>query len=155
MVRNTRQKRQDTARKIGHEMKGIQNVKMWECCGKYYSAAVKQCKACGSAKGNNNLERNKQSEPKCCKLQALELPPQIKKAMELFTGQLLVRITRQANSAGLDDDNLTGGCKELRDAIAEALGRPGDSAKDGLRFEYCQTRGPAAMMIEIFTELKN
>ena len=136
-------------------MKGIQNVKIWKCCGQFYSPAISKCKVCGSAQGNNNPERNKHPEPQCSKLQALELPPQVKKAMELLTGNLLVRITRHANSSGLDDDNLTGGCKELRDALAEALGRAGDSVKDGLRFEYCQAKGNAAMIIEIFTEHNN
>lgn len=136
-------------------MKGIQDVKMWECCGKYYSVAVNQCRVCGSAKDNNNPERNKHAKPEHCQLQALELPAQVKKTMVNLTGNLLIRITRQANSGGLDDDNLSGGSKELRDAIAEALGRPGDSAKNGLRFEYSQSKGSAAMIIEIFTDHNN
>jgi len=125
---------------------------MWECCGQYYSPAISRCRVCGAAQGNNNPERNRQPEPECRKLEALELPPQVKKAMGPLTGNLLVKITRQANSSGLDDDNLAGGCKELRDAIAEALGRSGDSTKDGLRFEYSQSKGNAAMIIELFTE---
>lgn len=53
---------------------------------------------------------------------------------------LLVRITRYGGRT-LDDDNLSGGIKELRDAIASAFGRHGDSAKDGFTWEYEQKNG--------------
>ena len=53
---------------------------------------------------------------------------------------LFVRITRVGGRT-LDDDNLSGGCKELRDAIASAFGRHGDSAKDGFTWEYKQENG--------------
>jgi len=64
---------------------------------------------------------------------------------------LLVRIVR-VGGRPLDDDNLAGGCKELRDAIAAALGRRGDSKADGLRWEYQQEPGEVGTRIEI-TEL--
>ena len=51
---------------------------------------------------------------------------------------LLVRITRFGREGVLDTDNLAGGCKELRDAIADAFGRTGDSAKEGFTWEYEQ-----------------
>lgn len=50
---------------------------------------------------------------------------------------LLVRITRHGGRT-LDTDNLAGGCKELRDAIASAFGRKGDSEKDGFTWIYAQ-----------------
>ena len=53
---------------------------------------------------------------------------------------LLVRIVR-VGGRRMDDDNLAGGCKELRDAIAAALGRRGDSEADGLEWEYSQEPG--------------
>ena len=55
-------------------------------------------------------------------------------------GTLSVRIVR-VGGRPLDDDNLAGGCKELRDAIAAALGRRGDSKADGLHWEYRQEPG--------------
>ena len=53
---------------------------------------------------------------------------------------LLVRITRYGGRP-LDSDNLAGGCKELRDAIASAFGRKGDSEKDGFEWVYEQENG--------------
>jgi len=50
---------------------------------------------------------------------------------------LLIRITRNRGRT-LDTDNLAGGCKQLRDAIASAFGRKGDSAEEGFTWEYVQ-----------------
>ncbi|MGE4340540.1 MAG: hypothetical protein AB7E55_32010 [Pigmentiphaga sp.] len=50
----------------------------------------------------------------------------------------------------IDDDNLSGGCKQLRDAIAAALGRNGDSARDGLWWEYREEQGPNEVRIDIY-----
>jgi hypothetical protein len=59
-----------------------------------------------------------------------------------IAGPLHCRITRRygGRSQPLDDDNLSGGCKGLRDAIAAMLGLKGDSQKDGITFEYAQER---------------
>ena len=57
-------------------------------------------------------------------------------------GPVLVRIIR-IGGRRLDGDNLDGGCKELRDAIAAALGRSGDSEADGMRWQYDQQPGGA------------
>lgn len=51
-----------------------------------------------------------------------------------------------------DDDNFSGGCKELRDAIAAALSFKGDSEKDGIRFEYVQEKGQAETIIEVYEQ---
>jgi len=64
---------------------------------------------------------------------------------------VFVRITR-ISPRQLDDDNLSGGCKELRDAIAASLGRKGDSEKDGMKWEYKQEKGDHATRVEIFKE---
>ena len=66
--------------------------------------------------------------------------------------RLRVTITRRSQRP-LDDDNLIGGCKQLRDAIAELLGRNGDAEKDGLVWEYRQEKGEKMTIIEI-TEIK-
>lgn len=62
--------------------------------------------------------------------------------------KLRVTITRRSPRP-LDDDNLVGGCKQLRDAIAELLGRKGDAEKDGLVWEYRQERGAKMTIITI------
>ena len=64
---------------------------------------------------------------------------------------LRVRVVR-VGGRSLDDDNLAGGCKELRDAIAAALGRRGDSQADGFLWEYRQEPGPPGTRIEIWAD---
>lgn len=63
----------------------------------------------------------------------------------------LVRITRYGLRR-YDDDNMVGGSKELRDSIAAALGFPGDSEEDGLRWQYAQEKGPPRTVIEVWTD---
>ena len=68
-----------------------------------------------------------------------------------IAGPLLVRITRVYAGRCYDDDNFSGGCKQLRDAIAAALSRKGDSEEDGLRWEYRQIpSAQSEIVIEIF-----
>jgi hypothetical protein len=68
-------------------------------------------------------------------------------------GPVRVRLTR-VGGRPLDGDNLQGGGKQLRDAIAAALGRRGDSDADGMRWEYAQRPArvgeAAGTLIEIF-----
>jgi len=74
-------------------------------------------------------------------------------ALVHIAGPLLIRIVRRVpHSRRLDDDNLSGGCKQLRDAIATSLGRKGDSEEDGLWWEYAQEKGSEEYetLIEIF-----
>ena len=70
-----------------------------------------------------------------------------------IAGPLLIRIIRRYAShmaKRYDDDNFIAGCKPLRDAIAAALSRRGDSEKDGLWWEYQQEIGEPEIRIEIF-----
>lgn len=68
-----------------------------------------------------------------------------------LVGPLLIRITRGYVEEEYDDDNFSGGCKQLRDAIAAAFSRAGDSAQDGLFWEYRQIQSEAPeIIIEIF-----
>lgn len=70
-----------------------------------------------------------------------------------IAGPLVVRITRHYIGKRYDDDNFSGGCKQLRDALAAALSRKGDSEKDGLRWEYRQVKSAAQeIMIEFFKD---
>jgi len=48
-----------------------------------------------------------------------------------------------------DDDNQSGGAKQLRDAIASFLCRKGDSEEDGLTWEYITKIGPFSVEIEV------
>jgi len=69
---------------------------------------------------------------------------------------LRVRITRHISGRGrlYDDDNYINGCKALRDAIAAAFGRKGDSEADGFEWEYHQVKdaeqGKAEVEVQVF-----
>jgi hypothetical protein len=64
-------------------------------------------------------------------------------------GTLLVRIVRVGGRM-LDSDNLPAGYKALRDAIAAAVGRRGDSEADGFTWEYTQEPGERGTRVEIY-----
>ncbi|MDB6002176.1 MAG: hypothetical protein JWP52_3875, partial [Rhizobacter sp.] len=60
---------------------------------------------------------------------------------------LLVTLTRIAPSNGLDDDNLTGSMKAIRDAVARWLGV--DDKHASVRYRCTQERGPWSVRIAI------
>ena len=60
---------------------------------------------------------------------------------------LIVTLTRIAPSNGLDDDNLAGAMKAVRDEIAAWLGVD-DKDRATVRYEYEQERGPWGIRIE-------
>jgi hypothetical protein len=63
-------------------------------------------------------------------------------------GPYTVTLTRQAPSNGLDDDNLAGALKSVRDEVAAALG-VNDGHVEDVRFHYAQRRGDWAVLIEV------
>ena len=56
-----------------------------------------------------------------------------------MAGRFRVTIERHSPRS-LDDDNFAGGCKQLRDVIAELLEKKGDSVTDGVEFRYIQVK---------------
>jgi hypothetical protein len=52
----------------------------------------------------------------------------------------LVRITRTAPGIGLDDDNLAGACKSVRDEFSKWIG-VSDRRSNIVRYTYAQARG--------------
>lgn len=58
-----------------------------------------------------------------------------------------VLLTRVAPSAGVDDDNLSGALKAVRDQVAEWLGVD-DKDRQRVRYAYAQRRGPWAVEIQ-------
>jgi hypothetical protein len=63
------------------------------------------------------------------------------------TPPLTVLLTRVAPSAGVDDDNLSGSLKGVRDQVAEWLGVD-DRHCQVVRYRYAQARGPWAVRIQ-------
>lgn len=57
----------------------------------------------------------------------------------------MVRITRIGPRA-LDDDNLAGACKSIRDGIADRLGI--DDGSEAVAWRYAQRKGPYGVEIE-------
>lgn len=70
-------------------------------------------------------------------------------------GALFVLIVRRIPSGTrkYDDDNFSGGCKQFRDAISEALGRKSDSPESGITFGYEQVRDRSLKQPEILIEI--
>lgn len=60
---------------------------------------------------------------------------------------LVVTLTRIAPSNGVDDDNLAGSLKAVRDEVAAWLGVD-DKLRDVVRYQYAQERGKWAVRIE-------
>lgn len=58
-----------------------------------------------------------------------------------------VRLTRVAPSGGVDDDNLVGALKAVRDEVAKWLGVD-DRHSRQVRYVYAQRRGPWGVVIE-------
>lgn len=58
-----------------------------------------------------------------------------------------VLLTRIAPSSGLDDDNLAGSLKSVRDEVARWLGVD-DRDRMTVRYRYAQRRGPWAVLVE-------
>lgn len=56
-------------------------------------------------------------------------------------------LTRVAPSNGLDDDNLAGALKSVRDAVADWLGVD-DAKRETVRYRYSQSRGPWGVRIQ-------
>lgn len=64
-----------------------------------------------------------------------------------------VQLTRFAPSNGLDDDNLAGALKAIRDAVADWLGID-DKHADQVRYLYAQERAPWGVGIEFGEPVK-
>ncbi|MEI8245599.1 MAG: hypothetical protein WCI51_07205 [Lentisphaerota bacterium] len=116
-----------------------ESLNLWECCGNLYSAGVAKCSKCHKSRFDNRSEQCPHPERECNESPALELPASFAPLLEGFTGRVTVWIERHSPRE-LDDDNFIAGCKELRDAIAEILGRKGDSESDGITFKYSQQK---------------
>ena len=109
---------------------------VWTCCGRYYANSVRTCPACGRARVDNPSHWRGNTESQCSGEMALVKKIATEKALPRASRKFVVAIERHGRR--LDGDNFIGGAKQLRDAIADALGLPGDSEEDGVFFEYKQ-----------------
>ena len=116
------------------------NLKLWECCGKYNAIGVPFCSLCGKERPDNSYSGTPYTKPERRKQDALGSEIALEETLQDFTGRNLCVTIERHSPRLLDDDNFIGGCKQLRDAIAEVLGRKGDSEADGLKFEYLQVK---------------
>lgn len=122
---------------------------LWECCepGVYYTPHGR-CPKCGktAADRDRTAERGN-SKPQPPEAGALVGLQSVAKGVFPDTAKLRVVIVRGCGAIPLDTDNLVGGAKPLRDAIAELLGRD-DAERHGIEWVYRQEKG-AATRIEI------
>ena len=118
--------------------------KIWECrCGAWNSPGLTKCGKCGSAKGVSCPGPGGGSDTiaEHAEQNALVEAARSEGAIFAHDERLVVTIERHGPRE-LDYDNFVGGCKQLRDAIAEAMGRKGDAERDGLEFRYVQKTAP-------------
>lgn len=109
-------------------------------------ALAKRIEEAIHAQGNSS--RQGDAEPECAEL--APLVGQVPREAILDGDATRLRVTIERRSPRqLDDDNFAGGAKQLRDSIAELLGRKGDAEEDGLEFSYRQTKGKKMTIITI------
>ncbi len=126
------------------------NLGLWECCepGVFYTR-FGRCTRCGkTASDRDRTPKRGDSEPQPPESVTLDKILKTQKGIFSYSAKLRVTIVRGCGAIPLDDDNLVGGAKPLRDAIAaELLGRD-DAERNGIEWVYRQEKG-AATRIEI------
>ena len=120
--------------RINAEATGI-----WQCCGEYLSRGIASCPHCGKERPDGGSARTPDAKPERSQCNALDAKSEIAEALSGSAGRFRVTIERHGPRT-LDSDNFWGGCKQLRDAVAELLGKRGDSDADGLEFRYVQVK---------------
>ncbi len=118
------------------------NGRIWQCgkCGGWNAIGVSRCGHCGAmleAEARAGAGWRGHAEPERAEQDALVEAARASGAVFPAGARLVVTVERHGPRK-LDDDNMVGGCKQLRDASAEALGRKGDAERDGLEFRYSQ-----------------
>lgn len=119
---------------------------LWECCGMFLSKGFSACPKCGKPRLDGGDSRRGDSEPERSEQKALVDKGALAEALPESSGRFDITIERHGPGT-LDDDNLCGGSKQLRDAIAELLGKRGDGKSDGLEFHYLQVKSRFKKMV--------
>jgi hypothetical protein len=127
-------------------------LKLWQCCGVYHASGVRHCSICGKSKPDNNHPERADAQPERRKQSSLDCKSAIAQALPRSAARYHITIERHSPRT-LDDDNFCGGCKQLRDTIAELLGKTGDSEADGLTFEYKQVKSKLKKTVIKISEL--
>lgn len=123
--------------KKGGTVINAEKWRLWTCCGRFMSSGIAFCPVCGSPRPDCHSSRTPHSKFERGKCDALDEKSQIAEALSGLAGRFRVTIERHGPRT-LDGDNFVGGCKQLRDAVAELLCKKGDSISDGLEFHYVQ-----------------
>ena len=121
---------------------------LWECCGGIWYTAAGRCPTCGKTRADRaGSAGRRDSQPEPAETGALGKLRTAPKGIFPDSARIRVTIVRGCGAVPLDHDNLVGGCKPLRDAIAALLGRD-DAERHGIEWEYRQEKG-AATRVEI------
>lgn len=126
---------------------------LWQCCGRYLSSGIAECPFCGKSRSDHRPAGTSDPKFERSKRNALDRENAFKATISGMAGRFRVTIERHSPRT-LDDDNFTGGCKQLRDAIAELLGKKGDSATDGLEFQYVQVKSSIKKTVVRIQQIK-
>ena len=116
-----------------------EKLNLWQCCGQYLCSGVAVCPICGKSRPDGNSGEPSHTELERSQPDALDAKGTLAEILPKFAGRFRITIERHGPRT-LDGDNFVGGCKQLRDAIAELLGKKGDSEADGLDFRYVQVK---------------
>ena len=124
---------------------------IWEGCGGVWYTRGSVCRECGKTRADHRAGGLSPAKPERDLKSALDFRPSLQIPLPGIGRNCRIVITRGYGSAGpLDNDNLLGGLKALRDQItAQILGRDSDAEKDGIVWEYRQVRGKG-VKVEIF-----
>lgn len=129
-----------------------EEIGMWQCCGEWHARAAR-CRKCGNTRpGAGGVSAGaKIAVTQRPADKTLDIPNEVKAAVPRRPEKLHIRLTRFfSGGKPLDNDNLLGSLKALRDVItADLLGLADDSEASGLEWEYRQAPGKG-VLIEVF-----
>lgn len=108
----------------------------------------------GRANAGDNRAGLCDEQPQRAELPSLDGQVSPEEILDGDAARLCVTIERHS-SRELDYDNFVGGAKQLRDAIAELLGRKGDAEEDGLEFRYIQKRSKRKKTVIRIEKMEN
>lgn len=128
-------------------------ITTWKGCDNELYSAGAVCRVCGKASGGHIS--GERADTKRKPLAAVALGKAVQAATAIFpaSSKLRIVITRGASKIELDNDNLDGGCKALRDEIARHLLGRDDAERFGNTWEPREKK-QGFHKIEIY-EVKN
>lgn len=124
----------------------VEKFNLWSCCGEWLASGILFCPKCGKQRIDPCSAGRNHAKPERRESDALDAKSEVAEALQGTAGRFHITIERHGWGT-LDGDNFCGGAKQLRDTIAELLGKEGDSTADGLEFDYVQVKSKVRKMV--------